>query len=85
MLFIIFFKADSQRRVLEGFLWQSAIVGGDHGELGRRRLGLPALLAGRAALREDRDQEVHEVDVSAERPHHIGHPSRELVLPLLKF
>ena len=84
MLFIIFFKADSQRRVLEGLLWQSAIVGWDHAELGLQRLGMHALLAGRAPLREDRDQEVHEVDVSAERQHHIGHPSRELVLPRLK-
>ena len=60
-------------------------MGWDHAELGLQRLGMHALLAGRAPLREDRDQEVHEVDVSAERQHHIGHPSRELVLPRLKF
>ena len=60
-------------------------MGGDHGELGLQRLGMHALLAGSAPLREDRDQEVHEVDISAERQHHIGHPSSELVLPRLKF
>ena len=59
-------------------------MGGDHGELGLQRLGLHALLAGRAPLREDRDQELHEVDVSAERQRHICRPSRELVLPRLK-
>ena len=58
-------------------------MGGDHAELGLQLLGMHALLAGRAPLREDRDQEVQEVDVSAERQHHIGRQSRELVLPLL--
>ena len=59
-------------------------MGCDHAELSLQRLGMHALLAGSAALREDRDQEVHEVDVPAERQRHIGRPSRELVLPLLK-
>ena len=59
-------------------------MGWDHAELGLQRLGMHALLAGRAPLREARDQEVHEVDISAERQHHIGLPSSELALPLLK-
>ena len=59
-------------------------MGWDHEELSLQRLEMHAFLAGSAALRKDRDQEVHEVEVPAEHQRHIGRLSRKLVLPLIK-
>ena len=59
--------------------------GRGYAQLGLSQLGLHSLQAGLAALRDDRNKEVHDVDVTAERQQSIGHPSHELLQHLLNF